>query len=91
MKYLLQLPDFFIKKISQLSDKNYTNDKLKKRKGKCNKCGECCKMCIYLNKKTKLCKVYNKRPFLCYKEFPLDKNDQKIWGVEHCCGYRFVE
>ena len=91
MKYLHQLPNFLIKKIFQICDKNYIKNKLKKRKGKCNKCGECCKMCFYLDKKTKLCKVYYKRPILCYREFPLDKTDQEIWGVESCCGYRFIE
>ncbi len=72
----------------KLVNKNYVNNKLKKRRGKCKKCGKCCKGCKFLDKKTHLCKVYNKRPWLCYKEFPLDELDQKIIGVKDC-GYFF--
>lgn len=76
----------------QLADRNYIKNKLAKRRGKCKKCGECCKGCIFLNKRTNLCKIYTNRPRLfCYKEFPLDKLDQKIWGVEGKCGYSFLE
>ena len=36
----------------KLVDKNYVNNKLKKRRGKCKKCGKCCRYCKYLDKKT---------------------------------------
>lgn len=72
-------------------NKNYVKNQIKKRKGKCKRCGECCKNCSYLDKKTKLCKIYKNRPWFCYKDFPLDKIDQKIWGVEKICGYKFKE
>ena len=77
---------YFLRKFN----KNYVKNKLAKRKGKCKKCGKCCKGCIYLNKKTKRCKIYKHRPkFLCYQEFPLDRRDQKLWRVEKTCGYKF--
>jgi hypothetical protein len=72
----------------QLIDKNYIKKKLAKRKGECKKCGKCCRGCKYLDTKTKLCIIYRKRPFICYKNFPLDKLDQWIWNVKDC-GYRF--
>ncbi len=71
-------------------DKSFIGQKLKKRSGKCQKCGKCCKNCKHLNKKTKLCKIYGKRSrFTCYLDFPLDKEDQRLWKVEKTCGYRF--
>ena len=77
------------KRTMQLIDKNYLKNKLKKRTGKCKKCSKCCGNCRHLNKQTKLCKIYNKRPiFFCYKEFPLDKSDQKLWNVTNC-RYKF--
>lgn len=88
MRELLKPLNFLRRKINGLVDKHYTEKKLKKRRGKCKKCGRCCAGCIYLDKKTNLCKTYNNRPFLCYKNFPLDKIDQKIWGIEDC-GYSF--
>lgn len=88
MKTLLKPFDYLSKRLIQLIDKDYIKNRLKKRKGSCRKCGECCKRCIHLDKSTKLCKVYNSRPILCYKEFPLDKLDQKIWNVKNC-GYNF--
>jgi len=88
MSELLKLPKYLKEKIYEKIDKNYISKKLTKRKGKCNKCGNCCKHCKYLNKSTNLCKVYNKRPYFCYKEFPIDKLDQKIWNVKKC-GYKF--
>jgi len=88
MRTLLKLPNKIKREFMQIIDKDYINNKLKKRNGKCKKCGECCKGCINLDKKTNLCKVYKKRPALCYKEFPLDKLDQKIWNVKNC-GYYF--
>jgi hypothetical protein len=66
----------------KLIDKDFLDKKLRKRKGFCNKCGDCCKGCKYL--KDKKCIVYNNRPWFCYKEFPLDRLDQKIWGVKNC-------
>jgi heterodisulfide reductase subunit C len=79
---------FLMRKLS----KNYIKNKLKKRKGKCLKCGVCCIGCPFLNKKTHLCKIYKKRPALmCYKDFPLDRIDQKIWHVEKICGYKFED
>ncbi len=72
-----------------LIDRNYIKNKLKRRYGKCKKCGQCCKGCIFLDKKTKLCKVYKHRNWIfCYKEFPLDEEEQKAWGVKNC-GYKF--
>jgi len=76
--------------IRKLVDKNYIKNKLKKRKGRCRKCGQCCKGCIYLDKKTNLCRTYKSRPWFCYKDFPLDKFDQKLWNVKNC-GYKFKD
>jgi len=72
----------------QLIDKDYIKKKLVKRKGKCKKCGKCCIGCKHLDKKTKLCKVYESRPWFCYKDFPLDNTDKWIWNVKNC-GYSF--
>jgi Fe-S-cluster containining protein len=75
----------------QLVDTSYIKKKTEKREGKCRKCGKCCGNCRFLDKKTRLCKVYGNRPrILCYREFPLSKTDQKVWEVENC-GYRFRE
>jgi hypothetical protein len=72
--------------------KDYPKNKLKKRKGKCKKCGECCRGCFFLDNKTKLCKIYKNRPrFICHKDFPLDKEEQRIWQVEKVCGYKFKD
>jgi len=88
MKLILK-PFIFLKaNVSKRIDKTYLNKKLEKRKGKCKKCGQCCKYCKLLDKNTKLCKVYKNRPILCYKDFPLDKLDQKVWNVNNC-GYLF--
>lgn len=72
----------------QLTKKDYIINKMKKRKGYCKKCGQCCKGCNYLDKKTNFCKVYNKRPFYCHKQFPIDNLDQKVFRVKNC-GYSF--
>ena len=65
-------------------DQSFIGKKLKKRSGKC------CKNCKHLNKKTKLCKIYGKRSrFTCYLDFPLDKEDQRLWKVDKICGYTF--
>lgn len=91
MKSLLKPFVVLFKRIMQLIDKNYLKNKLKKRTGKCIKCGKCCGKCKYLDKKTKLCRIHNKRPSIsCYSEFPLDKADQKLWNVKNC-GYKFKE
>ncbi|MDD5191629.1 MAG: YkgJ family cysteine cluster protein [Candidatus Nanoarchaeia archaeon] len=89
MRELLKLVDALNREFMKLIDRNYINKKLAKRKGKCLKCGKCCKGCKFLDKKTKLCKVYNSRPSLiCHKDFPLDKREQWIWNVKKC-GYSF--
>jgi Na+-translocating ferredoxin:NAD+ oxidoreductase RnfC subunit len=75
----------------KMIDKDYVKNKLEKRRRKCKKCGKCCKGCSLLDTKTKLCKVYKNRPWACFKEFPLDRFDQKMWDVERTCGYRFED
>ncbi|MFA5992576.1 MAG: YkgJ family cysteine cluster protein [Candidatus Pacearchaeota archaeon] len=74
----------------KLTNKNYIQDKINKRKGECKKCGQCCENCKFLDKTTNLCKVYETRPFYCHQEFPLDKTDQKIWKIKSC-GYSFED
>jgi len=88
IKELLKFPNFVRRKFMQLMNRNYVKNKLEKRKGECKKCSECCKGCRYLDKQTRLCRIYNNRPWLCYKDFPLDKSDKKIWKVKDC-GYCF--
>ncbi|MFA6022481.1 MAG: YkgJ family cysteine cluster protein [Candidatus Pacearchaeota archaeon] len=88
MSQLLKLPNRIRRQVMQISDKDYIINKLNKRIGQCKKCGQCCKGCKFLDTETKLCKVYDDRPWLCHKDFPLDKLDQKIWGVKNC-GYNF--
>ena len=85
---LLKFPDKLIRKLILLFDKDYVKKKIGRRKGSCKKCGECCGNCRFLDSKTRLCKVYNKRPWTCYKDFPLDDMDKRIWAVEKC-GYKF--
>jgi len=87
-KLLLKAPTKAARKFMQLIDHDYLKKKLAKRNGKCRKCGQCCGNCRFLDKKTRLCKRYTKRPWTCYKEFPLDKLDKKTWGVKNC-GYKF--
>jgi len=70
-------------------DKNYVKDKLKLRKGKCLKCGQCCAGCEFLDEKKKLCRVYDKRPDFCHKDFPIDEFDKRVFNVRDC-GYKFV-
>jgi hypothetical protein len=89
MDSLLKLPDKLGRSYLQFIDAEYIANKLKKRRGACKKCGDCCRHCRLLGKDN-LCTVYEKRPFLCYREFPLDRLDQKIWEVKDC-GYTFVE
>jgi len=69
---------------NKLINRNYVQNKLKNRKGNCKRCGKCCVGCKYFDKKTKLCLVYNNRPWFCYKEFPLDDLDQKVFRVKYC-------
>jgi Fe-S-cluster containining protein len=71
----------------QQINKDYIKNKIEKRKGRCKRCGECCKGCKHLDK-TKICKIYNKRPFYCHKQFPIDRLDQKVFRVKNC-GYSF--
>ncbi|MFA5856165.1 MAG: hypothetical protein WC867_02335 [Candidatus Pacearchaeota archaeon] len=78
-----RLRRIFFKKIK----KDYIKNKLEKRKGYCKKCGDCCKGCKHLSKEN-LCLVYDKRPWWCHKEFPIDKIDQKVFNVKRC-GYNF--
>lgn len=82
------------RRIMQLVNKDHIKNKLAKRKGECRKCGACCGNCKFLDKTTKttkikLCTIHNNRPWNCYKDFPLDKLDQRIWNVEDICGYEF--
>jgi hypothetical protein len=88
MAEILKPINVLTRRLIQLTSKNYIKKKLQKRIGKCNQCGKCCTGCRHLDKKTKLCKIYNKRNFMCYKEFPLDDLDKKIWNVKNC-GYKF--
>ena len=90
MKELLKPLNKVRRSFMQLVDKDYISKKIAKRGGKCMKCGKCCNGCRFLDEKTNLCKVYGSRPGIsCYIEFPLDRLDQKIFGVEKTCGYRF--
>jgi len=89
MKNLLKIPNKLRREFMKLLDKDYIKKKLQKRKGRCKKCGECCKGCKFLGKDN-LCKIYDNRPWTCYKDFPLDSLDKKIWQVNRC-GYRFAE
>jgi Fe-S-cluster containining protein len=89
MNSILKLPRALYRRFMQLVDKNYIASKLAKRKGSCKKCGQCCKGCRHLDKDN-LCKIYDNRPWACYKEFPLDKLDKEIWQVTKC-GYKFTE
>jgi hypothetical protein len=91
MRKLLKTLNAPRRRIMQLINKNYTKNKLSKRKGKCLKCGKCCGDCKFLDKKTKLCTIHKNRPWNCYKDFPLDNLDQKIWNVNKNCGYKFVK
>ena len=88
MKELLKPINRLHREFIKLVDKNYINKKLANRKGKCLRCGQCCRRCKHLDKKTKLCKVYNSRPWICHKDFPLDKKEQWIWNIKKC-GYSF--
>jgi hypothetical protein len=90
VRSVLKFPDKVGRKLLQLVDNDYLKNKLAKRSGECKRCGDCCGNCRFLDKKTMLCKVYDNRPWLCYKEFPLDKLDQKIWQVKNC-GFSFKE
>lgn len=71
-------------------DKEYYNKKLERRVGNCKNCGECCKGCKYLDPLTKLCTTYHNRPWYCHKEFPIDEQDQYVFGVKNC-GYSFID
>ncbi len=88
MRFLLKPFNRLRREVMNFFDKDYIKRKLEERKGRCKRCGECCKGCKFLDDKTKLCKTYSNRPWLCYKKFPLDKLDQWIWNVKNC-GYSF--
>lgn len=59
------------------------------RKGSCKKCGRCCRKCIALDKKTKLCKIWNKThdTYLGCRDFPMSPMALKYHNVEGVCGY----
>lgn len=85
---LLKLPNRIRRKVMQAVDKSYIDKKFAKRKGECLKCGKCCGKCKHLDEGTKLCRVYDERPWFCHRDFPIDKMDQKVFGVRDC-GYNF--
>jgi hypothetical protein len=86
MGYFIKLLNRLRREFFKMFNSEFYFDKLKKRIGNCKQCGECCIGCKYL--KNNKCSVYNNRPWFCYKEFPLDKLDQKVFGVKNC-GYSF--
>jgi len=88
MRELLKPINKLNREFMKLIDKKYIQNKIKNRKGSCLKCGKCCKGCRHLDKKTRLCKVYDSRPWICYKDFPITKRDQWIWNIKKC-GYSF--
>ena len=88
MRDLLKPLNRLNRELMKLIDKDYLSKKLGKRRGNCLKCGECCKKCKFLDAQTKLCKVYYSRPWICHKDFPLDKKEQWIWNTKQC-GYYF--
>ncbi len=65
---------------------NYLDKKLSRRKGKCKQCGKCCLGCDYL--KDNKCIVYEKRPWFCHKNFPIDEFDKRVFDAKNC-GYWF--
>jgi hypothetical protein len=71
-----QPPEFIMKEIIRI--------------GECNRCGKCCRDCMYLTK-FNLCYVYGDRPDWCIQEFPRNKEDLIVRGIEQTCGYTFVE
>jgi len=90
VREFIKLLDYIRREILQKFNSHYLEDKLKKRRGKCKQCGRCCKGCPELNNKTHKCMVYkNRNPMMCHKDFPLDKFDQKLFGVDKTCGYWF--
>ena len=86
---LLKILNKVRRKLMLVIDKNYVKKKLAKRKGKCKRCGQCCLNCECLDKETKLCKVYDNRPDLCHKDFPIDEFDKRVFNVEGKCGFEF--
>lgn len=90
MKDLLKLANRMRRKIMLSIDKDYVKKKLAKRRGNCLKCGQCCHGCEFWDEKTGLCNVYDSRPSFCHRDFPIDRLDQKVFGVEDC-GYKFNE
>lgn len=88
MREVLKIVNKLRRELNCFFYKNYIDEKIKKRKGECLKCGECCNNCKFLDGKTNLCLVYEKRPWFCYKNFPLDELDKKVFCVKNC-GYWF--
>jgi hypothetical protein len=86
MRVFSKIANKFRRILMQKINPNYLKNKLSKRKGKCKRCGECCKGCGYF--KVNKCLIYENRPFWCYKEFPMDNMDQRIFNVKNC-GYNF--
>lgn len=71
---------------------------MKKRVFHCNRCGECCRnlqfveplknfhngngICIYLDKETNLCRIYEERPIVCNVEKCYEKFFTEIMTKE---------
>ncbi len=91
MRNFLKIANRARREIGKIIDENYVAGKLAKRKGKCLRCGKCCLGCKYLDVRDGKCrcKVYSDRPWFCHKDFPIDKLDLKVFGVEKSCGYKF--
>jgi len=92
IKELNRFCTFKFKQFCIRLNKNYLKNRLAKRIGKCKRCGKCCEGCSFLDKQTRLCTIYENRPgSFCYRDLPLSRRDQKVWGVEKVCGYSFKE
>ena len=89
MKLFPILSSILKRSFMPLVDKDYAAKKLAKRKGQCKKCAQCCTDCPWLDETTLLCTTYDNRAFWkCFKDFPLDRQDQEAWEVKDC-GYHF--
>lgn len=89
MRRILKLGNRLRRSFFSFFNQDYIKDKLKDRRGSCIMCGKCCKGCKHLDEHNK-CKVYEKRPVYCHQLFPIDKMDQKVFGVTDC-GYYFQD
>ena len=86
MRNLLKFGNRFRRVFMKTVNRGYIKNKSKKRKGFCKRCGQCCKGCNYFKEKN--CIIYKNRPWWCHKDFPIDKLDQKVFGVKNC-GFKF--